>query len=246
MKKIILYLLAGAGLIGVSVLLYYFHYLIFNDPHHIFIYMLGDMAFVPIEVLMVTLIIDRLLQNREKKLILQKLNMVIGVFFSELGTELLIYLSDSDPNLDKIKKDLIITNEWTEKEFKKTEKSLKNREYKIHIEKIDLERLESLLLNKRRLLIKILENPILLEHESFTELLKSVFHLQEELSARRQLNELNTADKTHLKGDIERVYGHLVFEWIEYMKHLKNEYPYLFSFAMRTNPFDETAEIEFK
>jgi hypothetical protein len=37
-----------------------------------------------------------------------------------------------------------------------------------------------------------------------------------------------------------------MFEWVEYMKHLKNEYPYLFSFAMRTNPFDDKATIEVK
>ena len=27
-------------------------------------------------------------------------------------------------------------------------------------------------------------------------------------------------------------------EWIVYMKYLKNNYPFLFSLAVRTNPFD--------
>jgi len=51
--------------------------------------MLGDVAFVPIEVLLVTLIIHRLLSEREKRTRLEKLNMVIGAFFSEMGTDVI-------------------------------------------------------------------------------------------------------------------------------------------------------------
>ena len=49
------------------------------------------------------------------------------------------------------------------------------------------------------------------------------------------------SDYTHLAGDMKRVFTLLVYEWLAYMKHLKDNYPYLFSLAMRTNPFDETA-----
>ncbi len=47
--------------------------------------MVGDIAFVPIEVLMVTLIIHRLLTEREKRAMLKKMNMVIGAFFQRSG-----------------------------------------------------------------------------------------------------------------------------------------------------------------
>jgi hypothetical protein len=33
----------------------------------------------------------------------------------------------------------------------------------------------------------------------------------------------------------------LVLEWVSYMRYLKEHYPYLFSLAMRTNPFDAEA-----
>ncbi len=45
----------------------------------------------------------------------------------------------------------------------------------------------------------------------------------------------------HLSGDIRRAYSILITEWLAYMKHLKSDYPYLFSLAVRTNPFDQTA-----
>ncbi|MBN2072884.1 MAG: hypothetical protein JW770_02935 [Actinobacteria bacterium] len=41
--------------------------------------------------------------------------------------------------------------------------------------------------------------------------------------------------------DVTRAYGYLVHEWICYMNHIRKNYPYLFSLAMRTKPFDEKA-----
>jgi len=95
--------LLGISLVLASTALYLSHYLIFRDPHHIFIFTIGDIAFVPIEVLLVTLVIHRLLSEREKRSKLEKLNMVIGAFFSEVGTELLTYFPDFDPKLEEIR-----------------------------------------------------------------------------------------------------------------------------------------------
>ena len=77
-------ILLGISLIVLSAVLYLFHYAIFRDSHHIFIYLLSDIAFVPIEVLLVTLIIHRLLNAREKRAMMKKMNMVVGVFLARL------------------------------------------------------------------------------------------------------------------------------------------------------------------
>jgi hypothetical protein len=87
----------------------------------------------------------------------------------------------------------------------------------------------------------LLENPNLLEHESFTELLWAVFHLTEETACRVDLKQLPDTDCQHLSGDIKRVYGLLISEWLAYMKHLRDNYPYLFHLAARTNPFNPDA-----
>ncbi len=231
----------GIVLVMLTGLVYLIHYLIFRDPHHIFIYMIGDIAFVFFEVLLVTLIIHRLLGEREKRNRLEKLNMVIGVFFSEVGTELLTYFSDFDPKLDEIKKELVVTSGWTDQEFKQVSKRLKNYKYDIGIQKMSLEDLRTFLTKKRDFLLRLLENPNLLEHEEFTELLRAVFHLTEELGSRKSTKDLPDSDCNHLAGDIKRAYIQLVHQWLDYMKHLKDNYPYLFSLAMRTNPFDQEA-----
>jgi plasmid maintenance system killer protein len=83
-----------------------------------------------------------------------------------------------------------------------------------------------------------------LEHETFTELLRAVFHLTEELEKRNDLRQLPRADYEHLELDTERAYRILIYEWLQYMEYLMNEYPYLFSLALRTNPFDPNAKVE--
>jgi di/tricarboxylate transporter len=73
--------LLSVGLVLLTAGLYGLHYFIFRDARHIFIYLLGDIAFLPVEVLFVTLIINRLLSRRDRRIKLNKLNMVIGTFF---------------------------------------------------------------------------------------------------------------------------------------------------------------------
>ncbi|MBI4682575.1 MAG: hypothetical protein HY757_05685 [Nitrospirae bacterium] len=234
-------IVSGILLILLSVILYVIHYLIFNDANHIALYLLGDIAFLPIEVLLVTMILHRLLEEKAKKARLEKLNVVIETFFSEMGTRILAYFSDFDPELESIRKDLIVTDKWSDKDFAVVSNRLRRYVYTVDINKVDLLHLQGYLLEKRVFLVRLLENPVMLEHESFTELLMTIFHLTEELAHRIDIDQLPDTDLQHLSGDIKRVYGLLVCQWLDYMKYLKANYPYLFSHAMRTNPFDQNA-----
>lgn len=234
-------LFLGVILVVLSALVYLLHYFIFRDSHHIFIYLVGDVAFVFIEVLLVTLIIHRLLTQRETRAKLEKLNMVIGTFFSEVGTELLIVFSDADPQLDRIRQKLIVNAAWSDTDFSRVSRELGNYDYDVDVQKLGLVELRRFLNERRDFLLRLLENPVLLEHESFTGLLRAVFHLVEELTHREDIQGLPDSDLQHLSGDVKRVYVLLVQQWLDYMKYLKGNYPFLFSLAMRTNPFDQTA-----
>jgi len=241
MRRLSWQVVLGITLVLLSAIFYLLDYAMFRDARHLFMYLIGDTAFVFIEVLLVTLIIHSLLNEREKRARLEKLNMVIGAFFSEVGTGLLTYLSDFDPKLDAIRRELIVTSDWSEREFSQVSKRLKAYDYSVDLKRVGLGDLRSFLVGKRDFMLRLVENPTLLEHESFTILLRGVFHLTEELSNREELTGLPDADYRHLAGDIKRVYGQLVSEWLDYMKYLKGNYPFLFSFAMRTNPFDQSA-----
>ena len=140
----------GAALIALSAFFYFTHYLIFRDPHHIFIYMVGDIAFVFIEVLLVTIIIHELLNYRAEKAKLYKLNMIIGVFFSEVGTKLLKIFSEFDNNVGKVRDKFGSCNDWLDQQFSSAYKACRDHEYEIDIRKGDLELLRNFLLQSRQ------------------------------------------------------------------------------------------------
>jgi hypothetical protein len=240
-RKWTLYL--AAALIAVSVALYVLHFALFQDPYHIWIYLLGDLAFLPIEVLLVTLILHRLLELRDKRMKLEKLNMVIGTFFSTVGTELLAIFSDHDPRMPAVRNKLLIAESWSPEDFSRVNGDLSRYSCEISIGEIDLAALRAFLVGKEDFMVRLLENPLLLEHESFTGTLQAVFHLTDELKHRSDLTSLPANDLRHISGDICRAYQQLIRQWLEYMKHLKENYPYLFSLAIRTNPFDEKASV---
>lgn len=246
MQKIRWQILLGLFLIFLSGFFYFLHYTIFQDAHHILIFLLSDMAFIPIEVLFVTLIIHKLLNNQEKKHILEKLNMLIGVFFSEIGRTLVADFSDLDENLEDIKKKLIINNSWIKKDFTRLRYDLANHDYKIKDAEINFAELKRFLHKNHDFLINLIENPNLLEHDTFTDLLLAVFHLVEELEHRDNFENLPASDLQHLRGDIQRAYKLLVYEWVIYMQYMKKDYPYLFSLAIRMNPFDKNASVVVK
>ncbi|MFH1752796.1 MAG: hypothetical protein ABH875_01315 [Candidatus Omnitrophota bacterium] len=244
MKRLNWQIVLGAALVLSSALVYLIHYFIFRDLHHIFIYLIGDIGFVFIEVLMVTLIIHRILTVREKRSMIKKLNMVIGSFFSEVGTNLLKTLATFDVGSKDLTAELVVRPNWTDADFMKAHRCLKGYSFDIESRRGDLDGLKGFLAGKRNFMLRLLENPNLLEHDTFTDLLWAIFHLTEELIHRKDVATLPVTDYNHISGDIKRAYMVLISEWIDYMKHLKHDYPYLFSLAVRTNPFDPNASVE--
>jgi hypothetical protein len=229
----------GIVLLLLSGVFYFLHYLLFRDLHHIFIYFVGDVAFVFVEVLLVTLVIHHLLNEWEKKSKLKKLNMVIETFFSEFGKPLLAYLAKADRSLSTVRSAVVMSCDC-EPDFKKAELAVRGYNGDIDLAEVQLDKLENFLCAKRGFLVNLLQNPNLLEHETFTESLMAVFHVTEELAA-RDLSKLSEEDRMHTKEDLERAYALLIRQWISYMRYTHEHYPYFFLFAMETNPFDAEA-----
>ncbi len=184
MKGYRFFFVLGAVLMAASALLYYVHYLIFRDAYHIYYYLLGDVAFLPLEVFLVVIVLERLLARREKLAILQKMNMVIGAFFSEIGNHLLADLIRYFNNRDEISRNLGLSAGWTTADFKRADAFAYHLKIDLDVTKMDLEGLKKFLSSKRTFLLTLLENPNLLEHDRFTDLLWATTHLDEELEAR--------------------------------------------------------------
>lgn len=223
-------------LFSVSLILYGIDYILLGSAKELTIWFLGNLAFLPVYVIIVTLMIERVVKERERQAVMRKLNMVIGVFFSEVGNRLLKELSAYVVSCDDLKRHLLINGTWKEQEFSSTLEYLQRSDIKIESSRCEKLGLKKLLVEKRNFLVSLLENQNLLEHEEFTDLLWAVFHLVEELEARVTFENMPQSDIDHINGDIKRVFGHLSREWVMYMQHLKHDYPYLFSLAVRLNP----------
>lgn len=233
------------GLLGASGLLFAADFVAYPDLRNtIGYYTLLDIAFIPLNVLIVGLFINKLLASRERAELMHKMNMVVGAFFSQTGNEMIGLLSrfDADPEADR--PHLLLTAAWTPGDFEEHRRAVIGDKHVMDLGRGDIAELKCALEKHRPFLLGLLQNGNLLEHASFTEALWAITHLGEELSARSDLRALSAGDRGHLELDMSRAYGRLLGEWLGYARHLKADYPYLFSFAVRTNPFDPTAEIE--
>jgi hypothetical protein len=239
----------GVLLIGLSVILHYIHFQIFKDLHHIMIFLLADIAFIPLEVFFVSVVLDKMIEKRERANLIEKLNMLVGLFYSQLGLKIFKQFVIADESMNKLVSNCKIGANSKIEDFDETEKFLKKHEHAINIEKIDFVKLQEGLNNSKDLLVSLIANPSLLEHESFSELLMSIFHLQEEFAMRdidSDQNKMARHDVDHLTVDCIRAYKNISLQWLKYIQHLKVHYPYLFVTALIKNPYDfrSSAEIE--
>jgi hypothetical protein len=231
-------------LLGLSVFFYLLQIELFHKPGDTAFYFFQDLAFVPIQVLLVTLIINRLLVVREKRATLNKLNMIVGVFFSEIGVHLMTYFYQLEPRAREIEQSFWIREDWSKQKLIKAGRQFKKFQFQVAFQPELLEEMRSFLIGKRAMMLRLLENPNLLEHDTFTDLMLAVFHLHDELAARDQVTDLPEKDRNHLAGDIKRAMQWVVSEWFRYLRHLLENYPYLYSLEVRRNPFDPEASIQ--
>ena len=203
------------------------------------------------DILVVAFLLDEIIERKEKEAMLEKLDMLMSTFFSEVGNEMINQLSHankykaSTENLKSIKN-------WDEKDYDLKLEELKNTsiDFQADISPENreefLENLRNLLVDKREFIINLINNPNLLEKEEFTGLINAILHLDEELEHRKDLSLVTDADFAHLNGDMQRVYNKLVHEWVYYLRYLNKHYPYMIALIIRTNPFDEDADVYVK
>ena len=205
----------------------------------IFIIIAGFGSFVAVFANVVETLVERS-EARDRR---RKVNMIIGVFFTEFGTEMLGRLARTDTEAGEIRRDLLVRGTWTGSEFRRVRERLMAHGYRVDGSRIDLEEMRKFLREKRSFLLALMENPVLFDDDIFTNLLQAVFHLADELLRRGDLSAIPPSDHAHLVTDTGRVYRPLALLWLDSMEHLKEHHPHLFSLAMRTNPFDEGASV---
>lgn len=214
----------------VSVLIYGIQFIMFHQANDTIFYFFQDLAFVPIQVVFVTIIINRFMNMIEARKKVKKINVIISTFFVEAGTSIMRAMSEFNRNNEEFC-EIILKDEFTKKNSILIKKRVKEFRFDIYADPQKLEKLALKLNQYREFTLNMLGNDNLLEHDSFTDMLWAVFHVVDELQVRKNFDNLEKSEIEHLSFDIFRAYSAMVSEWINYMSYLYAEYPFLYKTA---------------
>lgn len=237
MKKYKTEVILGIISFTLSFVLYTIHLYYFHDLNFIISDLTAQIAYLPIYVFLTSVIIEQLLSMRSKAEMIRKLNTLVGVFYSKVGNDLIKMFIKSDMNIEQLKNDLKGAGNRNNEKYSYLKAAISNYKSGINEQLTDLDTLKEFLYTNSDFMFNLMSNPNLMEHHTFTELILAVAHLIQEFKFRGDISNYTKEDIAHIHVDIERAYKLLMAEWINYMIHLKKEYPYLHNLALRENPF---------
>ncbi len=206
-------------------------------------FLFNAMGVLPLNLLLMTFIFNKLLtvhNKREKK---QKRDMLVGVFFSECGNSLLRMMANLDQSRGQLNECTGKPEHWDGKGQEKIYELFSAYKPNFKAEREDLAHIRTALNKEHKYLLTLIDHPALVGHGKFSDLVWALFHLEDELNHRSDFNALPDSDIDHLSGDIARVYNHILSQWVDYIVYLKGNYPYLYSLAIRTSPFKAEADV---
>lgn len=216
------------GLTILSIVIYGVQIVVFKDPRTTFFYILQDLAFMPLSIAMATFLVGGLLEERDRRERRSKIRILSSAFFMNFGVRLmrrLLTAADPCPELDR----MLATN--ADAAIPEQEQIRKIRGFRIEI-RADRDDFQETWEEVRRLVdahrtdvMVMTSNPILLEHEEFTDLLMGVLHLVDEFRLRGDYETASQADRNHLAEDFTRVLRLLLENWIDNDRFIQKEYP---------------------
>jgi len=92
----------------------------------------------------------------------------------------------------------MIINDGNDQGFKNAINRIRSTKFDIDPRRGNIPGLRRFLEDRREFLVRLLENPHLLEHAAFTCVLWAVFHLEEGLTARKDIETLGDTDIAHI------------------------------------------------
>lgn len=188
---------------------------------------------IPINAILTTFLLDSIfkciLRRKERK----KINMLIDIFYSEIGNDILKVISKADKCAERIKCLSTIKKEWLIGEYQKIFDDFDNFENCLDIDKLDLDLLRKLLEDATPISIHFLTNTSLQDREEFKEIVLAILHLKKDLDYK----DIENDKSGYIKKEIEELYLLLSKRWMNYMYHLEEFKPRLFERALLNSPF---------
>lgn len=230
-------LICSLSLIALSI--YVIHYLIFGNAGQTISGLVLSLAYVPIGMLYEILLLDKILEQKEKLSSAKRMNLVIGSFYHEIGNDLIKHISKGDLSvIDSLCYNKIKDGCKEDKAYSLFD-NIENYECNIDISKIDLKAIYQILERRDTFVLGLVTNSSIDIYDGFIEMLMSLIHLRDELQLRYMDKHDNSKDEYHIESDLCMCYLRLLDEWIKYMKELKEFYPKLYLKISKKSPFSK-------
>jgi len=190
------------------------------------------LAFLPIHALVLGLILDELIQMREKIERRKRLNMFLGIFFRQMGLDFMLNMLLMVENREELEERLLVDKSWKGRHFRRARRDLAHLKLVMRPDRAELANLLDLLASREQDIIEMTRNPLMLEFESLYRCLLALFHLIEETHFRGPMDGLTEGAVKHLASDAGKAMSRLSSLWLAYLEHLKGEHPVLFGFQV--------------
>ncbi len=216
-------------LLLISVIIYALQIFIFHDPQTTAFYIFQDFAFMPATIAIATLVVGKLMDEQEKKEKVEKTKMLTSTFFTGIGTAItteLLEIAEPKEHLANI-----IALRCTDANLKQKQDNIRQMEIKINLTKEVYESVMQKFETAQTSLLVLSSNPMLFEHEDFTDLLWAIFHLIDEYHLRDDFNTLDDHVLHHLNKDFEQMLRLLLINYIANAKYLRETYPHFYESA---------------
>lgn len=218
------------ALIVLSAAIYLLQVLIFHDERTTAFYLLQDLAFMPVTIAIATLVVGELVDEREKKERLEKTKMLTSSFFTGIGAFLIreiLRMTDADGFVHEVVKNGA-EQSGTVGEI---QRQLENEKLNVHIDATGYTKIQQIIRSNQTNILVIASNPLIIEHECFSEMLWGVFHLMDEFRLRGSWDDLSEQDIGHFNQDFEKVLRLLLMNWVGNVRYLKETYPAFYAAA---------------
>ncbi len=224
LKRIVLALLL------ISAVIYLLQILIFHDPETTAFYIFQDFAFMPVTIAIATLMVGEVMDAQEKKSRIEKTRMLTSTFFSGVGVALSKTLFEIAEPKEEIR-DILGLRCSCNTELEEAQARIQALPLHISLTGNTYNRIMEQIRGERSSLMTMASNPLLFEHEDFTELLWSLFHLMDEYQLRGSFETLSAEDLKHLNQDMEKMFRQLLLNYVANAMYLRQTYPHLYSSA---------------
>lgn len=208
-------------LLAISACIYGMQILIFKDVRNTEFYIFQDMAFIPISIAITTVVVGELLDINNKRDSRQKTRMLTSTFFSDIGFELMSMLALVS-NIDEALLQTINDSDLSEQD---KISAIKNSGFTVNADIGIYTIISDVIIASKTDILILSSNPMLYDHEYFSDLLWELLHLMDEFRLRGDYVKLTPNDLTELNSDFAQVLELLLINWVVNAKYLKETYP---------------------